>query len=385
MRHPEGGFYSAEDADSEGEEGTFYVWTRDEVLRVLGAAEGELFCRHYGVTEEGNFEGSNILAVRGSVRGTSQGDGADPGDTESRSRKSKELLLKARTDRERPHLDDKILTDWNGLMISAFAFASRVLDEPRYADAAVGAARFVLGQVRRSDGRLMKRWRDGDADQVGLLDDYAFLTNALVDLYQATFDARWLRESVLLADEMKRLFWDGENGGFFMTPRDGEELLLRPKQIYDGAIPSGNSVAATALTRLGQMTMGEEVRGTVDELFRAFSGRIAEQPSAHPQMLVALDSYLGPTQEIAIAGPRNDGAVRAFLRGLYGRFVPRAVVMLHEGGVEGAEVVSVAPFVKGQGRLGGKAAFYVCVDHVCGAPTEDPGKALLHVNGVGPR
>ncbi len=266
LASPEGAFYSAEDADSEGEEGTFYVWKKDEITEVLGEEDGKIFCERYGVTGSGNFEGKNVLHI-------SSETGADEVGLDT----MKEKLLTIRSKRPRPMLDDKILTDWNGLMIAALARGTRVTGDPAYAAAAAKAADFILGGMRTSEGRLLHRYRDGESAIPGYLDDYAFLIWGLIELYEATFDAKWLSEALVLAGGMIELFGDREDGrgGFFFTGRDAEKLIVRTKEVYDGAVPSGNSVAALELLRLGRMTGRTDLESAADALMEEFSGQLA--------------------------------------------------------------------------------------------------------------
>ncbi len=318
LTSPEGGFYSAEDADSEGEEGTFYVWTKDEITEALGEKDSRIFCERFGVTGHGNFEGKNVLHI-------SSDTGAGEGSLET----MKEKLLTIRSKRPRPMLDDKILTDWNGLMIAALAKGARVTGNPGYASAAAKAAGFILSGMRTSEGRLLHRYRDGESAIPGYLDDYAFLTWGLVELYEATFEARWLSEALKLADEMTGLFGDSdkEKGGFYFTGSDAEKLIVRTKEIYDGAVPSGNSVAALVLLRLGRMTGRTDLESAADALMKEFSGQLAGSPTAYTQMLIALDFALGPGAEYVIAGERSDDDTESMIRLLAERFMPGSVTM----------------------------------------------------------
>ncbi len=371
MGHPEGGFYAAEDADSEGEEGKFYLWTKDEILDVLGETDGELFCRFYGVTDEGILEHKNVLAVSTPVAEFAAQEGIDvraliPGLDACRAK-----LLQRRDTRVRPLRDDKILTDWNGLMISALSKASRALHEPAYARAAVRAAEFVLKNIRRDDGRLLKRWFGGKAEGLGLLQDHAFLCNGLLDLYGATLEARWLAEAAGLARDMDRLFRDRSTGRFSVAPADGETLALNPGELHDGAIPSGNSAALLALTRLAHITGDRGIGEQVESAFKAFSSDIREAPSAFPFMLTALDYHLGPRREVVIAlGEGGDGE-GALIDEAFKGFRPRTVVLQHETGEAGRMLESVVPFVKNQTASGGKSALYVCEGYTCGLPTTE--------------
>ncbi len=353
-----GGFYSAEDADSlepgteEKKEGAFYVWTARELEEVLGKKDAEAFGLLYGVQLHGNaahdpqgeFAGKNIL-----YRARS---GEEPAG-------AKQKLLAARDRRPRPHLDDKVLADWNGLMIAGFAFGAQVLDEPRYAEAARRAADFILTKMVRKDGRLLHRYRDGEAAIPGHLEDYAFLIHGLVDLYEATFEPRYLAEAKRLTGEMVRLFWDDTAGGFFLTGTDAEKLLVRQKELYDGAIPSGNSVAALDLIRVGRLTSEKGLEEKAARLTEAFGGQVSRQPSAFPQLLIALDFALGPSSEIVIAGPADAPETKEMLKTLRGRFFPNKVVSLHPPGDADFPMID------------GKPTCYVCQNYACDLPTTD--------------
>ncbi|HLG43288.1 MAG TPA: thioredoxin domain-containing protein, partial [Planctomycetota bacterium] len=296
MSSPEGAFYSAEDADSEGEEGKFYLWTEAELVRDLGESDGRFFSKMFGFTAEGNFEdqssgrpvGANIVHLERPM------DEAASKRWETARRK----LFEAREKRVRPHKDDKVLTAWNGLMIAAFAKAAQILDEPAYVQAASRAADFVLSKLRRADGRLLRRFRDGEASIPAFLDDYAFLVWGLLELYEAGFDARYLAEAAKLNREMLGLFWDAEGGGLYFDASDGEKLIMRKKEIYDGAVPSGNSVAALNLLRLGRIAADAELERRAEAVFKAFSGDLTRAPSGHAQALIALDFAAGPAREI---------------------------------------------------------------------------------------
>ena len=378
MSGPEGGFYSAEDADSlesggeEKREGAFYVWTEWEIEQALGDADAGKFNPLYGVQLHGNaahdptgeFAGKNILYQAHPVKP----------DQREFVRRCKQKLFEARNKRPRPHLDDKVLADWNGLMISSLAFGAQALDEPKYAEAARRAADFILKKMVRADGRLLHRWRDGEAAIPGHLEDYTFLIHGLVDLYQAGFNPADLAEAKRLTAEMSRLFWDDPAGGFFLTGIDAEKLLVRQKEIYDGAIPSGNSVAALDLIRVGRLTGDAELEKKAARLMEAFGGQVNRQPAAFPQMLIALDFALGPSSEVVVAGPAEDPAVREMLRVVRGVFNPNQVLILHPPGKSGTEIEQLAPFIKDQGMLGSKPTAYVCENHACNLPTSDPKK-----------
>ncbi|MBI3317784.1 MAG: thioredoxin domain-containing protein [Candidatus Omnitrophica bacterium] len=372
LQSSEGGFYSAEDADSleaasspHKKEGAFYVWTRQEIDEVLGK-EAELFEFLYGVEPGGNaredpqgeFKGKNILFQARSLEEAAKRFKLIDSEVARRVREAKGKLLEARDKRPRPHLDDKVLVDWNGLAISSLAFGSRVLEEPRYEKAARGAAEFVLQRLVRKDGRLLHLYRGGAGEVPGTLEDYAFFVQGLLDLYEAGFEARFLAQAKRLSGEMIRLFWDEKKGGFFLTGQDAEGLLVRQKELDDGAIPSGNSIAALVLLRLGRLTADSQLEKRAGLLFESFSGQVAENPSATPQFLIALDFALGPSKEIVIAGPADSPETQAMIRAVYQPFIPNKVVAFH------ADV----PYLQGQSPPGGRPTVYVCQNYACSLP-----------------
>jgi len=372
MTSPEGGFYSSLNAESEGEEGKFYVWTRDEIKASLGDQQGKLFCRFWGVTEEGNAgQGRSVLHVRRAPEEFAGDEGMSAREFEESMERFRQRLFRVREQRIHPSKDDKILTDWNGLMITALAKGSQALRKPEYADAARRAADFALQSLRRRDGRLLHRYRDGEANLRGYVDDYAFFIWGLIELYETTFKVSYLKEALSLTDEMLTLFWDDREGGLYFTGSDSEELLVRMKESHDGALPSGNSVAALNLLRLGRMTATQELERKANGLMEAFGGSISHSPTGFSQLLVALDFALGPTKEIVIAGDRDDEDTKHMLRSIGSRFVPRKVLLLHPEGKEGKATERIAPFMKEQKKIGGKTTAYVCENHFCRLPTTD--------------
>jgi len=397
LRDPQGGFYSAEDAGEVGKEGEWYVWTPQETERVLGAEEAGWFNRVYGVTPGGNFEhGTTILSLRQSVAALAQSEGVSLQEVQARLDAARAKLLAVRNQRRRPHRDDKILTDWNGLMIGALAYGARVLEEPRYAQAATAAAGFLLERLQRDgrpfdaaqgrgeraqrvEPRLLHRFRDGQASLPAFLDDYAFLSWGLLDLYEATFDVRWLREAKRLTQEMIRLFWDDRAGGFALSGRHNERLIATTKELYDGALPSGNSVAALDLVRLGLLTMDNALNGYAERQIQAFSGQVAQAPHAFPQFLIAVDFWLGPSREIVIAGRPSVPETRAMVRAVHERFLPRTVLALQPADETSSDLEALVPFAQAQRPLQGKATAYVCENYVCNLPITDLAKlaALL--------
>ncbi len=371
MRDKTGAFYSAEDAGAVGKEGEFYVWTIQQVEETLSPKVAAVFNRFYDVTPGGNFEGgAGILHVGRPLEVFAQEERLSADELRTQLRQAREALLAARNGRQRPHRDDKILTDWNGLMIGALAYGARVLDEPRYAEAAREAALFLLTRLRDQD-HLLHRFREGEASIPAFLDDYAFLAWGLLDLYEATFDVRWLKEAQRLTKEMIQLFWDTKDGGFFFSGERNEQLIARSKELYDGAVPSGNSVAALTLTQLSVLTMDGELREHAQQLFQAFSGPVSQAPHAFPQLLVALDLWLGPSQEIVIAGDPGALPTKQLVRTAASRFLPRAVVAFHPTGDGAEEVEALMPFLKMQHPLDGQPTVYICQEYLCNLPTTD--------------
>jgi uncharacterized protein len=373
MTSPEGGFYSAEDADSplpenptEKGEGAFYVWTRPEIDAILGHPAAASFCRRYGVETDGNvaddphgeFQGKNILYVH---------DVREPSDARSMA-----LLLDARSRRPRPHLDDKILTAWNGLMISAFAKGAQILDEPRYAEAARRAADFILSRMYDpGSGVLLRRYRDGDAAIAGFLDDYAFFIAALLDLYETDFDSARIEQVGVLTAKMLKLFEDPERGAFFTSAAGDASLMLRLKDDYDGAEPSGNSIAVMDLLRLAQITNQPEYRQASDRALTALASRIASQPVAVPMMLVALYWTLSPIRQIILIGSREDPLTAALLREVRGRFLPDSITLLIDSEETRARLARYIPALAEMTQIDGKTTAYVCRDYTCQLPVNE--------------
>ncbi len=334
MTDKAGGFYSAEDADSFDavgghlKEGAYYVFSKPEIEEALGKEAAAVFNYCYGVLPQGNaafdphgeFSGKNILYRAHGLEDAAQEFKKQAIEIQDILKESSFKLLALRASRPRPHLDDKVLCDWNGLMIASFAFASRVLGEPKYAGAALKAADFILGQMM-PDGRLLHRWREGAAGIQATLEDYAFFIYGLVELYEATFQVRYLEAARVLADKMIEFFAD-QAGGFYMTAADAERLIIRPKDIYDGALPSGNSVAALSLLKLYAFTKKDAYQSQVEALFGCFASSLAQAPYAHSFLLSAFDWHLQGPLEIALQGPEGDAAVAKMLKVLYKHFIP---------------------------------------------------------------
>ncbi|WP_309118547.1 thioredoxin domain-containing protein [Paenibacillus sp.] len=360
MKEPGGGFYSAEDADAEGVEGKFTVWTPDEVRDVLGEDDGEWFCDVYGITAEGNFEGRSIPnLLHGSLESQAARSGTEEAAFVDRADRLRHKLFLRREERVHPEKDDKVLTSWNGLMIASLAKAAAAFDRPEYAEAATSAARFVLEKLRTPEGRLLARYRDGDSAFPGYIDDYAFLTWGLIELYQATFDPELLRVASELTQDAVRLFWDEEDGGFYFYGSDAEQLFTRMKEVYDGAIPAGNSVMANNLLRLARLTGEQRLAGYAERIFAAFAGAVQQYPTGHAMMLMGLSLAYGKPREIVIAGARGDAETEAMLRAVRSAFLPDAVVLLRDDAL--AHLADKTP-------VNGAAAAYVCENYACQAP-----------------
>jgi uncharacterized protein YyaL (SSP411 family) len=388
MTHPEGGFYSAEDADSapdaahpeEKEEGAFYLWRQQEIVELLGAAKAEIFNYCYGVSDTGNtisdpqgeFHDKNVLYAAYTLAEAARRFKRSESELKAILEESKKKLFDVRKTRPRPHLDDKIITAWNGLMISAFARAYQVLDEPEYLQAAERAADFVLKKIYNTQTKTLKRrYRDGEAKYPGHLDDYAFLTMGLLDLYEAGFDIKWVEQAVALTETQNRLFWDKKDGGFYDTSGEDETILLRTKEDYDGAEPSANSIAVLNLFRLSQMLDRKEWWDMAEKTLRLFGSRLQSIPHAMPQMLVAVDFSLDKPKQIIIAGQLQAPDTHAMLRAVHARFMPNKILLLMDGG-EGQDYFSRhLPFVKSMTSLNKKATAYVCENYTCQLPTTD--------------
>ncbi len=365
MTSPEGGFLSALDADSEGEEGRFYVFTRDEIVGALGG-DADFFMEAYGVTGEGNFEGRNILHLPRPEAEAAARAGLSPEIFLERARECLAKLRKVRATRIRPALDDKILTAWNGLMIGAMARAGAAFGNPAFLAAARRAADFVIGNLR-TDGGLLRRWRDGEARFPGTLEDWAFLAAGLLDLFEAEFEPRDLAAAVGLADGMLARFSDPDGGALFQTEADSTHVAVRLRDLYDGATPSGNSVAAMSLVRLHQLTGEERFEIAARSLLLAVSGDLERAPGAYPAMLMALDRFLSERETIVIAGDRRRPETEAMLRALRTRFRPHSAVLLADGR-NAAALAPLSAMVAGKfaGQDGPRA--YICRGRTCGPP-----------------
>ncbi len=361
MTSAEGGFYSAEDADSEGQEGKFYVWTEEEVLSVVGQTEGSRFCEVYDITAQGNFEGKNIPNLI-----KSQADEK----IRTEAEESRKKLFAFREARIHPYKDDKILSGWNGLMIAALAKAYAVLQNPSYLDAARKALDFILTKMRRPDGRLLARYRQGEAQYPAYAADYSFLVWALIELYEATYDCSYLKTAVELNDEMLKYCWDEENGGLFFYGQDGEQLLARPKEAYDGAIPSANSVATLNFLRLGKLTGDPKLEELAHQQLEVFGESINAQPTARAFFLTAAMFALKPTREIVITGEPKEEKTAAMLKVVQENYLPDTVTVFNPAG-DGEAILSLASYLKDMVMIDNKAAAYICENYACQQPVTD--------------
>ncbi|MFZ5644806.1 MAG: thioredoxin domain-containing protein [Bacillota bacterium] len=373
MTSPEGGFYSAEDADSEGVEGKFYVWTPDEVARVLGQEEGRFFCEVYDITKKGNFEGNSIPNLIES--------GRPEGKDRDRLEALRSKLFDHREKRVRPFLDDKILTSWNGLMVASLARSAAVTGDRRHLGAAERALDFIWHSLRRDDGRLLARYREGEAAYPGYLEDYAFLQWGLLELFEVTFKPEHLKKALLLLEQMKDLFWDDEKGGFFFYGSDAEELIARPKEVYDGAMPSGNSVAALNILRLARITGRDDLQKMAERQFKAFAGAVSDYPRAHTFFITALHSYHTPPREVVIAGREGSEGVRSMVEAVHREFLPDTVVAFRPENGGPPEIEELVPFTRGRGAVDGMPAAYICENFSCHEPTTDVEKMMSIIRG----
>ncbi|MBM3940013.1 MAG: thioredoxin domain-containing protein [SAR202 cluster bacterium] len=364
LRHPEGGFFSSQDADSEGHEGKHYVWTPDEIEAALGEDGARAFNAYYGVTRQGNFEGKNILHTRDNPEAARPGNDAPF----ERVRASRERLLNHRFTRIPPGTDDKVLTGWNALALRALAEAAAAFDDARYSREAERNAGFLLEHLY-VNGRLLRTWKDGRARLKGYLEDYALLVNALISLHEATFGHRWLREASRLTDEMLRLFWDEEAGVLYDVGADHERLVVRPREYTDNAVPSGSAAAAEALVRLGRITGDAGLTRKAVRLFQGITPLIARYPLSFGNWLKALELHLAPSTEVAIIGARASEDTRGLQRTLFGRYHPNRVFV----GWDPSEREPIAsPVLEGREMVRGRATAYVCHAYACSLPTTDP-------------
>ncbi len=375
MTDPAGGFYSAQDADSEGEEGKFFVWTPGQIQALLGEAEGGIFGRYYGVTDAGNFEGANILNVPQEPATFARQQGITPEYLETVIAQGKATLLAERETRIHPLRDDKVLASWNGLMLRAFAEVGVSLNRPDYLAAAVANAEFLMDRMLENN-RLLRTWREGQAKLPGFLEDYACVADGLLALYEATFDVRWLNHAVALANTMIELFWDEGIGGFYDTGIEHESLVTRPRDVFDNAQPCGSSVASEVLLRLAVFTGNDDYNLKGARPLRSLSRLMTQAPGGAAYWLGTLDFYVSIPKEIAVIGPRQEPATGELLRTVFGRFLPNKVVVGVDTSPAGAaagagSAIAGIPLLEGREMLESKPTAYVCQHYVCQLPVTD--------------
>jgi hypothetical protein len=372
MTGPEGAFHSAEDADSEGQEGRFYVWTADELHQALPPEDADLFAGLFRILPEGNFSDESSGHATGA--NIPHLGAMPPAGLSERLESIRQRLFAVRERRVRPGRDDKILTDWNGLMIAALAQAGRAFDEPALTRAAARAADFLLARLRDPSGRLLHRYRDGEASLPGNLDDHAFLAWGLMELHQATFDLGWLQAALDLADQMLARFADAEHGGFFLTDAAGDAGLVpvRPREFHDAALPSGNSAAMLVLSRLARLAARHDLAEQAARLARAPGEAMARFPSGFSMFLCGLDFAMGPGADVVLASP-DEASLAPFLAALRGRYLPNTLVLKRD---QDGELAALAPHTAGMCPVDGKATAYVCRDGHCEPPTTDVLKML---------
>jgi uncharacterized protein YyaL (SSP411 family) len=392
LRHPDGAFLSSQDADSDGVEGKFFVWSWEQLVdvarRLASLAAGRLDPReaadlaekvspeavahYYGALPDGNWEGTNVLWTPRSIPEAAAAYGVDPARLAKAVDQARHVLLRLRDERVRPATDDKVLAAWNGLAAAAFAEAGRAFQEPRYVAAAEAAAGFVLTRLRRDDGRLLRSWRDGRGGEPGFADDHAAMAEACLILYETTFDVRWFGEARRLADDLLSLFRDPERGGFFQTGSDAPQLVVRPKELFDHAVPSGNATAALALQRLYHLTAEPEYLTAGLSALRLVRDLMPDAPTGTGEALCALDLYLSPVREVAIVGEPADPATRALVAQVHDRYLPNTVLAV--AGPEDGVAFGAVGLLADRVAVGGRATAYVCEGFTCRLPVTDPGE-----------
>jgi len=376
-----GGFYSTQDADSEGVEGKFFVWTPEEVEQILGQAEAKIFCDFYDITDQGNFEHKNILWIKTPVDLYIKKTNINQTDLLNILDRSKKKLFDVRDKRIKPGLDDKILTSWNGLMIRSMSIAYQILGEPRYLEAAENSAKFILTKLVQKNGHLLRTHRAGKSHLNACLEDYSYFITGLIELYQANFDPYWLTEANRLNQIMIDQFWDTENGGFFFTGKDHPKLIVRSKSAYDGATPSGASMAVHVLLRLAILLNQPDLKEKAETTFALYNDNMKTAPSGSAQMLCGVDFLLDTPKEIAIVGDPSSEQTQEILRNIHRRFVPNKVIaLLNPNAKDKQKIEELIPLLANKTSIAGKTTIYVCQNYACQLPTTDVNKLdeLLH-------
>jgi uncharacterized protein YyaL (SSP411 family) len=364
MLDPQGGFYSTQDADSEGEEGKFFVWTAEEINRVIGESEGEIFCRMYDVGEPGNFEGKSILHPILTVDQARKLFRKESGEIAAIVARAKEKLFAEREKRVKPFRDEKIITAWNGLMLSGLAEAIKLSENPAWIDAAARTVEFIFRDMAR-DGLLLHTYKDAQSKLLGYLDDYAFLAVGLLDLYEAVFDRTHLDRAIQLTDVLLREFWDERDGGFFFTGKSHESLISRNKPVFDASVPSGNAMATQLLLRLHHLTGDDRYRAPAEKILRSYYDAMESQPFGFAHMLCALDFYLRGAKEIVIVGSPAEPGVKELIAQVNATYLPNKVLQLAR---PGAALAAISPLLQGKSQVDGKPTAYVCQNFTCSPP-----------------
>ncbi|NJJ37904.1 thioredoxin domain-containing protein [Paenibacillus apii] len=368
MTSPEGAFYSAEDADSDGEEGAFYIFSREEIEEALGAQDMHSYCHVYGITEEGISRGYSIPnLLEGLPEELADKLDMNPLALRSRIEEWREKLFAYREKRVHPSKDDKVLTSWNGLMIAALAKGAKAFQKPEYAKAAGAAADFIWERLRREDGRLLARYRDGEAAYPGYVDDYAFMIWGLTELYEATGDAVYLERALVLKDGLLELFTDEEEGGFFFTGKDAEKLPIRSKELYDGAMPSGNSVAVKTLYKLAAITQDVKLKGVAERTAAVLAKAAMKYPASYGMFLQALLALTSGGKEWVLSGKKDDPSLNSMISLVQKAYLPEASLIIHWED-PAAEITALLPHLKDKSAIGGAATAYVCQDFACREP-----------------
>ncbi|MCP8312607.1 MAG: thioredoxin domain-containing protein [Candidatus Methylarchaceae archaeon HK02M1] len=369
MRDSRGGFYSTQDSESEGEEGAYYVWRKDEIVRILGQKDGEIFSRYYGISEEGNFEkGRNVLHVEKESSKIAEELGISEDSITEALRGSKKMLLENRELRVKPFTDDKVLTAWNGMMISALTKAYQILGYERYLKAAEASVDFILGNLVDGE-KLLRRWRDGEASVEGFLEDYAFMVMGLIDFYESNFDESKLKRALKLNKKMVELFLDEEKGGFYSTQVGQPDLISRVKDAYDGATLSGNSVAALNLAKLSELTSDKELRSLSEKTILAFWDKLNLNPEQSAHMLCALDFLIGQPKEFVITGKKSSREFQAMLKEIRQTLIPNKVIAYNPDGQD--SLIELIPLLKDKSSIGKAVIVYVCQNYTCQMPVMD--------------
>jgi len=378
MTSTEGGFYSAEDADSEGEEGKFYVWSEDEI-NILLKEDSHFFKMIFNILPEGNFteestrnnSGTNIPHLKKSITDCSIELNIPPEELNHKINNWRKILFEERRKRIHPFKDDKILTDWNGLMIASFAKAGKVFNNQKYIDAAEKCIQFIFNKLSTPEGKLLHLYRLDEASVNGTADDYAFVVAALLELYEATFKVKYLRKAIDLNEIFINHFYDNKNGGFYFTSNESESLIVTTKEIYDGAVPSSNSVALLNLLKFARITANQHYENLASEIIKSFSEEISKQPSSYTQFLCGLDFAFGPAYEVVIVEGKDESHTKKIIEIINKKFIPNKVLVFIPG-KNSDEINKIAEFTSSFTTLGNKTTVYVCKNYQCNLPVNNP-------------